>query len=47
MLYKRWAVRTEFKVHDGGKTAVKMPRRVNTRGEKGPWSGVAAATVAA
>jgi len=36
--------------HDGGgggKTAVYMARWVNTRGEKGPWSDVTTATVAA
>ncbi|MGD9791618.1 MAG: hypothetical protein AB7Q00_12790 [Phycisphaerales bacterium] len=32
---------------DGGKTAVYMLRWVNTRGEKGPWSEVTTATVAA
>ena len=46
-LTSRPTVRTEFKVIDGGKTAVYMLRWVNTRGEKGPWSEVAAATVAA
>jgi len=39
--------RAEFKAGEGGKTAVYMARWVNTRGEKGPWSEVAAATVAA
>lgn len=37
----------EFKAGDGGKTAVYMTRWVNTRGEKGPWSEIATATVAA
>ena len=40
-------VRTEFRDQDGGKMAVYMLRWVNTRGEKGPWSGVTSATVAA
>ncbi|MBU6413979.1 MAG: hypothetical protein KGS45_10940 [Planctomycetes bacterium] len=31
----------------GGETAVYMARWVNTRGEKGPWSEVTTATVAA
>ncbi len=39
--------RAEFKSGEGGKTAVYMARWVNTRGEKGPWSEVTAATVAA
>jgi len=49
--------RAEFKPGEGGKTwgaAVSMarpPRRIcdwiNTRGEKGPWSEIATATVAA
>ena len=39
--------RAEFKAGDGGKTAVYMSRWVNTRGEKGPWSEVTTATVAA
>ena len=39
--------RAEFKTGEGGKTAVYMARWVNTRGEKGPWSEVATATVAA
>jgi len=45
--------RAEFKPGEGGKTAVYMarpPRRIcdwiNTRGEKGPWSEIATATVA-
>jgi hypothetical protein len=37
----------EFKAGEGGKTAVSMARWVNTRGEKGPWSEVTTATVAA
>lgn len=36
-----------FKPGEGGKTAVYMARWVNTRGEKGPWSEVTSATVAA
>jgi len=39
--------RAEFKPGDGGKTAVYMAGCINTRGEKGPWSKIAAATVAA
>jgi len=39
--------RAEFKPGEGGKTAVYMARWVNTRGEEGPWSEVATATVAA
>jgi hypothetical protein len=39
--------RAEFKAADGGKTAVSMLRWVNTRGEKGPWSDITTATVAA
>jgi len=46
-LTTRPTVRTEFKAHDGGKTAVYMLRWVNTRGEKGPWSEICSATVAA
>ena len=37
----------EFKVGEGGKTAVDMARWISTRGEKGPWSEVTTATVAA
>ncbi|MBL9001499.1 MAG: hypothetical protein JNK25_10230 [Phycisphaerae bacterium] len=43
----RPSVRAEFRSGDGGKTAVYMLRWVNTRGEKGPWSEVTTATVAA
>lgn len=39
--------RAEFKAGEGGKAAVYMARWVNTRGEKGPWSEVTTATVAA
>lgn len=39
--------RAEFKAGQGGKTAVYMARWINTRGEKGPWSEVTSATVAA
>jgi len=39
--------RAEFKPGEGGKTAVYMARWLNTRGEKGPWSEIATATVAA
>ena len=43
----RPTLRTDFRAADGGKTAVYMLRWVNTRGEKGPWSDVTTATVAA
>ncbi|MFM9996936.1 MAG: hypothetical protein ACKVU4_14185 [Phycisphaerales bacterium] len=43
----RPSFRAEFKAGDGGKTAVSMTRWVNTRGEKGPWSEITTATVAA
>ena len=39
--------RAEFKAGEGGKTAVYMARWINTRGEKGPWSEITTATVAA
>ncbi len=42
--------RAEFKPGEGGKrwgAAVYMTRWVNTQGEKGPWSEIATATVAA
>ncbi len=40
-------IRTDFRLGDGGKAAVYMTRWVNTQGEKGPWSEIATATVAA
>lgn len=43
----RPTLRTDFPTSAGGKTAVYMLRWVNTRGEKGPWSDVTTATVAA
>lgn len=43
----RPSFRAEFKAGEGGKTAVYMLRWVNTRGEKGPWSEITTATVAA
>jgi hypothetical protein len=43
----RPGVVAEFRSGDGGKTAVYMTRWVNTRGEKGPWSEITTATVAA
>lgn len=46
-LTTRSTLRTDFRAVDGGKTAVYMLRWVNTRGEKGPWSEIATATVAA
>jgi len=39
--------RAEFKPGEGGKTAVYMAGCINTRGAKGPWSKIAAATAAA
>ena len=39
--------RAEYAKAAGGKTAVYMARWINTRGEKGPWSEIATATVAA
>ncbi len=41
------SIRADFRAGDGGKTAVYMTRWVNTQGEKGPWSEIAMATVAA
>ena len=41
------SIRADFRSGDGGKTAVSMTRWVNTQGEKGPWSEIATATVAA
>ena len=41
------SIRADFRGGDGGKTAVYMTRWVNTQGEKGPWSEIAMATVAA
>ena len=41
------SIRADFRSGDGGKTAVYMTRWVNTQGEKGPWSEIATATVAA
>jgi hypothetical protein len=46
-LTTRPTLRTDFRAADGGKTAVYMLRWINTRGEKGPWSEVTTATVAA
>lgn len=43
----RPSFRAVFKAGEGGNTAVYMARWVNTRGEKGPWSEVTTATVAA
>jgi len=43
----RPTLRTDFPSTAGGKTAAYMLRWVNARGEKGPWSEVCAATVAA
>jgi hypothetical protein len=40
-------IRADFRAGDGVKTAVFMARWVNTRGEKGPWSEITTATVAA
>ncbi|MBL9001503.1 MAG: hypothetical protein JNK25_10250 [Phycisphaerae bacterium] len=38
---------TGFRADDGGTTAVFMARWINTRGEKGPWSEITTATLAA
>ena len=43
----RPSFRADFKPGEGGKTAVYMARWITTRGERGPWSEVATATVAA
>jgi hypothetical protein len=43
----RPSFRADFKPGEGGKTAVYMARWINTRGEKGPWSEITTATVAA
>ncbi|MCC6321210.1 MAG: hypothetical protein IT438_07220 [Phycisphaerales bacterium] len=43
----RPSVTAEYRAEGGGKTAVYMLRWVSTRGEKGPWSEVTTATVAA
>jgi hypothetical protein len=40
-------LRAEFPTTAGGKTAVYMARWVSTQGEKGPWSEICTATVAA
>lgn len=42
--------RTDFKPDEGGRiveAARCMARRINTRGEKGPWPKITTATVAA
>ena len=39
--------REDFDAADGGKSAHYMARWVNTRGQKGPWSAVVKATIAA
>lgn len=41
------ALRAGFTTADAGKTARSALRWVSTRGEKGPWSEIASATVAA
>ncbi len=46
-LPSRPSVRTEFKVHDGGNTALYMLRWVGPRGAVGPWSDVCSARIAA
>lgn len=40
-------IRADFCALYSCKTAVNMARRVDTRGEKGPWNEVTSATVAA
>lgn len=39
--------RADLKPGEGGESTVSIARGVNTRGEKGPWSEVTTATVAA
>ncbi len=46
-LSSRGNLQADFSSADAGKTAYYALRWVSTRGEKGPWSEVAAATVAA
>ncbi len=46
-LSSRGNLQTDFSSEDAGKTAYYALRWVSTRGEKGPWSEVCAATVAA
>lgn len=46
-LSSRGNLRTGFTSADAGKTAYYALRWVSTRGEKGPWSEVTTATVAA
>ncbi|MFA6043731.1 MAG: hypothetical protein WC718_01995 [Phycisphaerales bacterium] len=46
-LSSRGNLKADFTAQDKGKTAYYALRWVSTRGEKGPWSEVAAATVAA
>jgi len=43
----RGNLKTDFPSAEAGKTAYYALRWVSTRGEKGPWSDVASATVAA
>ncbi|MFA6044081.1 MAG: hypothetical protein WC718_03780 [Phycisphaerales bacterium] len=43
----RPSLRAEFKAGDGGETAVYMTLWLNRRGEKGPWSEITTATIAA
>jgi hypothetical protein len=43
----RPSFRADFKAVEGVTTAVCTGRWVNTRGEKGPWSEITTATVAA
>ena len=43
----RGNLQTDFPSAEAGKTAYYALRWVSTRGEKGPWSEVCAATVAA
>jgi hypothetical protein len=46
-LATRDSITRQFKPEDGGRTAFYQLRWVSTRGEKGPWSEVTSATVAA
>ena len=41
------SIRADFRGGAGGKIAVYMARWIDTRGEKGPWSEICSATVAA
>jgi hypothetical protein len=40
-------IRADFRSGEGGKTAISMAPWINTRGEKGQWSEITTATLAA